>query len=73
MNSWKIATFVLIVLALAGLSLELYQEKTTYYDFGDDFKILKTDLNALSDAMNENPFWVCSMKTNDCVEINRIE
>ena len=70
-NPYMILSIV-FMLAIIVLGTMLYANQ--YYDFGNGFKIKKSTLNGLSEAMNDNPFRLCDTSNqNNCLIIARIK
>jgi len=70
MNKYKILSIVFILIIL-GLSINLYNKQQTY-DLGV-FEIKKSQLNELSEAVDNNNFLLCQINQNKCVRINKIK
>jgi len=68
-NYWKILSVMFILLILV-LTFVLYTNQ--YYDF-NGMKIKKATLNDFSKVMNDKPFRLCSLESNQCMTIGRLK
>ena len=70
-NIYKIISVVFIMMLL-GLAFLIYRQSQATYDFGV-VKIKKSSVNAISETMDDKPFKICEMESNQCVVIGRIK
>lgn len=70
-NIWKVLTLVFAVIAVV-LVLSMAIQGGKYYDFGNGFRLKKSTVNDISKAMDNEPFRICSIHSEDCLTIGKI-
>jgi len=70
-DGWKLATILLCLFCICLFILQAYRDSQKY-NF-DGLEINKKEFYSLSQAMNEEEFFLCSIPHNKCVIVNKIE